>query len=114
MKEAVTIARREFHLYHECREVREEISYDQEEMSTSLNLALHGDGPQNIGKLNSGQMAVFDAIRQAIHGNDALRCTMLYRCTWRNGQDVSVKYCAMFGKNYGRGYYCFSYSIYGN
>ena len=69
MKEAVAIARREFHLYHECREVREDISYDQEEMHIILNLALHGDGPQNIGKLNSGQMAVFDAIRQAIHGN---------------------------------------------
>ena len=40
MKQAVANARRQHALQIECREIREELDYDREEMGRLLNIAL--------------------------------------------------------------------------
>ena len=67
MKQRVAIGKRQYELYHECREIREEINYDNEEMQTLLNKALHGEGPEHQGKLTPSQQNVFEAIKITIY-----------------------------------------------
>ena len=69
MKQTIATARRQFQMHHECREVREEINYDSEEMQAILHGAMNGNGPQNKGKLNASQMLVFEAMKNAVQGN---------------------------------------------
>ena len=50
MRQAVANARRQHAIQNECREIREELDYDQEEMARLLDNALNGEGPQQRGK----------------------------------------------------------------
>ena len=68
MELAVSNARRQYNLYGECREVREELAYDREEMQHSINVALNGEGPNQAGKFTPSQRRAFDAIKDAIQG----------------------------------------------
>ena len=55
MQHAVASARREYYLYGECREVREELAYDKQQMTDDLNISLNGEGPQQKGKFTASQ-----------------------------------------------------------
>ena len=50
MQQRVAVARRQHRLFHECREIREEIAYDRDEMGSLLHNALNGEGPAQRGK----------------------------------------------------------------
>ena len=66
MRRRVADALQQHALLHECREVREEISYDHQEMAHQLQIALRGDGESQRGKLTQSQLAVYQAIKSAI------------------------------------------------
>ena len=51
MRNRITLARRQHTNYHEVREIREEISYNMDEMTGLLGIALYGQGPNQAGKL---------------------------------------------------------------
>ena len=68
MQLAVATARRQFSMYDECREIREELEYDREEMESSLTKALNGEGPHLAGKFTDSQNAAFQIIKDAIDG----------------------------------------------
>lgn len=67
-REEVNRAQREYYHHHECREIRDEINYDQETMRDALNVALHGQGPSRIGAFTESQKEVFQAVKGAIEG----------------------------------------------
>ena len=71
MQVAVATARRQFSLYDECREIREELEYDREEMQTNLSKALNGLGPQLEGKFTDSQSEAFQYIKDAIDGTSS-------------------------------------------
>ena len=73
MQLAVANARRQYNLYGECREVREELAYDREEMQHAINIALNGEGPNQTGKFTPSQRSAFDAIKDAIQGKSKER-----------------------------------------
>ena len=50
MQLAVANARRQYNLYGECREMREELAYDREEMEHAITVAMNGEGPNQAGK----------------------------------------------------------------
>ena len=60
---------REHARIHECREVREEINYDNEEMEQELRIALHGEGTEQRGKLTLSLLAVYETVKAAVEGN---------------------------------------------
>ena len=68
MLQRVTVARREHRLFHECREIREEICYDPDEMRDLLQKALSGEGPAQKGKMTRSEFNVYVAIRDALNG----------------------------------------------
>ena len=68
-REEAARAQREYYLHHECREIRDEINYDQETMRDALNVALHGQGPSRIGAFTDSQKEVYEAVKDAIEGN---------------------------------------------
>ena len=68
MQHAVANARREYYLYNECREIREELAYDKQQMEDDLNISLHGEGPQQKGKFTESQKQAFEAIQEAVQG----------------------------------------------
>ena len=78
MKQRVALAKRQYDLHHECREIREEINYDNEEMQTLLNKALHGEGPEQKGKLTPSQKNVFEAITSAINVTGPNNYTLIH------------------------------------
>ena len=63
MQLAVSNARRQYNQYGECREVREELAYDREEMQHSINVALNGEGPNQAGKFTPSQRREFHEIK---------------------------------------------------
>ena len=69
MRQRVAEALRQHARFHECREVREEINYDNEEMEQQLRIALHGEGTNHRGKLTVSQLAVYEAVKAAVQGN---------------------------------------------
>ena len=52
MELAVATARRQYNLYGECREVREELEYDKDQMAQDLQKALNGEGHLQKGKFS--------------------------------------------------------------
>ena len=70
MQLAVSNARRQYNLYGECREIREELAYDKEQMAHDLNIALNGEGPQQKGKFTASQQRAFDTIKEAVLGRN--------------------------------------------
>jgi len=70
MRQRVATARHQHDLYHECREVREEISYDREEMLMKLNTALNGEGPEKRGKMTPSQQRVYEEVKDAVEGRN--------------------------------------------
>ena len=68
MRERVAIARRQHRLHYECREIREELTYDHDEMAAALNIAQNGEGPETKGKFTPSQQAVFNAVKAAVDG----------------------------------------------
>ena len=68
MKQRVAAARMQHELYHEVREVREEINYDREEMEGLLNQAVNGAGAEKKGKFTPSQNLVYEAIKNALQG----------------------------------------------
>ena len=62
------MAKRQHALFHECREIREEIDYDQDEMLSKLHIALHGQVSEEKGKLTPSQLKVFEVIRDVVEG----------------------------------------------
>ena len=73
MRQRVATARRQHELFNECREIREEVSYDQDEMQVQLHIALNGEGPKRKGKLTPSQLLVFEAIRDAVEGRSSAK-----------------------------------------
>ena len=65
----VARAQREYYHHHQCREVGDEIPYDQETMCDALNVALHGQGPSLSGKFTESQNEVYEAVQHAIGGS---------------------------------------------
>ena len=74
MKQRICQARRQHNLLYECREIREEISYDRLEMEEELQKALHGEGVSQHGKMTESQVNAFRKIQDAVNGksNDRL------------------------------------------
>ena len=68
MQLAVANAKQQYNLYGECREIREELDYDKEQMQHELNIAMHGDGPRQTGKLTLSQYKAFNAVKDALQG----------------------------------------------
>ena len=68
MKQRICYARRQRNLLYECREIREEISYDRLEMEEELQKALNGEGDLRCGKMTDSQVNAFNKIRNAVHG----------------------------------------------
>ena len=65
---SVANVRHQYGLYGECREIREELAYDREDMARYLNAAINGEGPEQNGKFTPSQQNAFKAISDAILG----------------------------------------------
>ena len=65
MRIRVREARQQHNLVYECREIREEISYDREEMEASFQKAQEGEGIEQRGKMRESQRKVFESVRLA-------------------------------------------------
>ena len=73
IQQAVAHAKRQQQMFHECREVREELGYGQEnheQMAALLHTALHGEGPEHRGKFTPSQQRAFEAIIGAVEGRN--------------------------------------------
>ena len=69
IQQAVAHSKRQHQLFHECREVREELGYGQEnheQMATLLHTALHGEDPEHRGKFTPSQQRAYEAIIGAV------------------------------------------------
>ena len=73
MRQAVAQALREHARFHKCREVREEINYDQEGMVQQLRIALQGEDGSERGKLTPSQLTVYQAVKAAIEGRSGTK-----------------------------------------
>ena len=62
-REEAARAQREYYHHHECREIRDEINYDQESMRDALNVALHGQGTSRAGAFTESQKEVYEAVK---------------------------------------------------
>ena len=73
----VAAAKRQHNLFHECREIREEISYDRHEIDGLFQRALNGEGLEKRGQMTESKKSVFNAVKTAINGTNLQICIFI-------------------------------------